>query len=194
MFLHRYNIFERNPSFLAINFVPMVFIRRERIRQSVILTIYFKAKDLELQTRFNPRTHIGCDGWVTSVCSTSPCFNPRTHRVRLCKANNWVGKIKFQSTHPYRVRPAFPNLTITYDKFQSTHPYRVRCPPTKFCSSFREFQSTHPLGCDSLWGGYKASQAAFQSTHPQGATLGRQCIWNRRVCVSIHAPIRVRLV
>ena len=59
-------------------------------------------------------------------------------------------ELKFQSTHPRRVRPFLHIWAIpTHRKFQSTHPRRVR--PSKSCSplSLRGFNPRTHAGCDS---------------------------------------------
>ena len=76
---------------------------------------------------FNPRTHMGCDRRVAACYERFDRFNPRTHmgcdsvHTKLLRC-----PIKFQSTHPYGVRPKQESSKHSKLQFQSTHPYGVR--------------------------------------------------------------------
>ena len=65
-------------------------------------------------SRFNPRTRVGCDSASLWPGSCGPCFNPRT-RVG-CDKYRESGKLddlKFQSTHPRGVRLVFIRLAYS---------------------------------------------------------------------------------
>ena len=52
-------------------------------------------------TRFNPRTHEGCDPGMRPKCSASVSFNPRTHEgCDFTDADAAFETLMFQSTHP----------------------------------------------------------------------------------------------
>ena len=99
---------------------------------------------------FNPRTHEGCDPSLagqklscrvsihaptkgaTSYGTTLPTTSIRfqsTHprRVRRTVTDQYIAAMEFQSTHPRRVRPVIALVAhLSKVKFQSTHPRRVR--------------------------------------------------------------------
>ena len=139
---------------------------------------------------FNPRTRVGCDGFVPSaVCNTS----------------------EFQSTHPRGVRPARSSSARVDGQFQSTHPRGVRHEQDFMPSREVVFQSTHPRGVRPFRAGAGASGAKrfnprtrvgcdgasvacvlivtwFQSTHPRGVRLRLLRLLPDSLVVSIHAP------
>ena len=65
------------------------------------------------QSRFNPRTHTGCDSISTTLLLTSALFqSTHPHGVRRLRTVNTIHRSKFQSTHPHGVRP----LMLSIDK------------------------------------------------------------------------------
>ena len=124
-------------------------------------------------SRFNPRTHAGCDRrrWGGSnttklfqsthprrvrLLAQSPrskrsrSFNPRTHAgcdKRL--APPFLPPRPFQSTHPRRVRRRVRPCRVHHISFQSTHPRRVRPAwrSPRACRPGRFNPRTH-AGCD----------------------------------------------
>ena len=116
---------------------------------------------------FNPRTHTGCDFLVSEIIPNTSCFNPRTHTG--CDEINQCAKrsvCKFQSTHPYRVRPEDIKRCIITLKFQSTHPYRVRRRDIIDFFLFVCFNPRTHTGCDDRKVKLVSKDELFQSTHP----------------------------
>ena len=121
-------------------------------------------------TRFNPRTHVGCDTLSVKSYSTFRCFNPRTHvgcdtKCLPIRRQN----IMFQSTHPRRVRLSSkrvgfkflsfnPRTHVGCDEhtlkflyligFQSTHPRRVRHLQFTYFTIRQSFNPRTHVGCD----------------------------------------------
>ena len=99
------------------------------------------------------------------------CFNPRTHAgcdVHL--SPNFDKPVKFQSTHPRRVRR--PTARARPDReFQSTHPRRVR--PQTQLGRVQEGVSIH-APTQGATGGTLAvfGTGLFQSTHPRRVRRG----------------------
>ena len=120
-------------------------------------------------SRFNPRTHTGCD-------------KPKT-----CE-NKIVGL--FQSTHPHGVRQADVVCFRGQEKFQSTHPHGVRQCHGGFLKVDKLFQSTHPHGVRRRVRPVYIGTPMFQSTHPHGVRREHLCAKQVHRTVSIHAPTR----
>ena len=120
--------------------------------------------------------------------------------------------IKFQSTHPYRVRHCTCRKHQSSTMFQSTHPYRVRhaygdiideinfvsihAPIQGATSSnilislFSTFQSTHPYRVRLRYSLLFLSSIMFQSTHPYRVRRYLDIFYLLPFSVSIHAPIQ----
>ncbi len=81
------------------------------------------------KTRFNPRTHVGCD--INSF-------------------NLSAVLILFQSTHPRRVRRHNSTNAFSFLVFQSTHPRRVRLTPIGAMRWSLSFNPRTHVGCDFL--------------------------------------------
>ena len=119
---------------------------------------------------------------------------------------------RFQSTHPYGVRPVAADRDAISVEFQSTHPYGVRhnsarlhqvftlCfnPRTHMgCDyvrsfafpSYLQFQSTHPYGVRHSVKTLGLAPCLFQSTHPYGVRPWDCSTSYQHPYVSIHAPI-----
>ncbi len=105
--------------------------------------------------------------------------------------DNKSPSLRFQSTHPYGVRPKKDSPTKIYRVFQSTHPYGVR-PHGRYAWEFTNmFQSTHPYGVRQLTTLKLLPQLQFQSTHPYGV---RRCVKrDAPVSYKVH-PYGVRLL
>ena len=131
-----------------------------RVRPLTTLTVL-------LTPYFNPRTREGCDDFDGNVrvrkhisihapakgatgrslgSAQSSCdFNPRTREgCDDIEVPNLPVDVKFQSTHPRRVRLILIISTAGLDLFQSTHPRRVRPSRKRPIRSVFVFQSTHP--------------------------------------------------
>ena len=117
---------------------------------------------------FNPRTHIGCDSTFLTPVQSVHSFNPRTHiGCDFQKLLLPLQQIKFQSTHPHRVRHRRQQRKSREWKFQSTHPHRVRLSLLLLCLLvFFLFQSTHPHRVRPTRAYLSMMLAWFQSTHP----------------------------
>ena len=123
------------------------------------------------QQRFNPRTHVGCDRCRCCSRDAVGGFNPRTHVgcdplmfIHACSA------IRFQSTHPRRVRPNKRGLISFTSEFQSTHPRRVRREEIYRCPKTSCFNPRTHVGCDPVLGNV-SDKLVFQSTHPRRVRL-----------------------
>ena len=105
---------------------------------------------LTRHSRFNPRTHTGCD-YIDR-------FFPQL--------------VEFQSTHPHGVRPVFIHLMAFPLLFQSTHPHGVRHNWFFTLMDRIQFQSTHPHGVRPL-SGHRSAAASSVSIHAptRGATF-----------------------
>ena len=99
---------------------------------------------------FNPRTHVGCD---------------------FIFGHEMTHQIKFQSTHPRRVRLEQDCSREQARRFQSTHPRRVRQPYPSFITFSIWFQSTHPRRARQPYPSFITFSIWFQSTHPRRVRL-----------------------
>ena len=99
-------------------------------------------------------------------------------------------KIKFQSTHPYRVWLVVVFAPCSAQWFQSTHPYRVWLNARMFTRTMPMFQSTHPYRVWQRKGGHLVRFWAFQSTHPYRVWRNAADIHISSAEVSIHTPIQ----
>ena len=85
-------------------------------------------KKLALYKCFNPRTHTGCDWFISLIINNLNCFNPRTHTgcdVRLKRGVNYLNQVSIHAP----TRGATFVRSGQRDKtkgFQSTHPHGVR--------------------------------------------------------------------
>ena len=144
----------------------------------------------ETDQRFNPRTHTGAT-LMSLVVSMSPLF---------------------QSTHPYGCDD-YGLTNIMADGFQSTHPYGCDHSDSScllWTPGFNPRTHTGATGVNVHCGCYAGfnprthtgattlekmlpENMLFQSTHPYGCDVIGQLLWPAKD-VSIHAPIRVRLL
>ena len=116
---------------------------------------------------FNSRTHAGCDlqlfflvGYVLRFQFTHPC------RVRHCFLQYIKGCITFQFTHPCRVRQICLICLSCISVFQFTHPCRVRHYNITLCGLRQLFQFTHPCRVRHVQDGLNAVKSGFNSrTH-----------------------------
>ena len=123
----------------------------------------------------------------------------------------FLSRFKFQSTHPYWVRPRLYNSCELRNEFQSTHPYWVR--PTFFCSALLMlhvsihapvlgatvvklmscaqlvFQSTHPYWVRPLCHIVYWTQTGFQSTHPYWVRRHNQISYHMTNCFNPRTRI-----
>ena len=115
---------------------------------------------------FNPRTHVGCDGFRT---------------------------IRYEALHVSIHAPTWgatpsPNFPFPSLLFQSTHPRGVRRPKNRFGRNPPKFQSTHPRGVRHAAAHVPVDLGQVSIHAPTwGATFRPSC----RACkrrVSIHAP------
>ena len=160
---------------------------------------------------FNPRTHKGCDityyqgSWHCEVSIHAPTKGATVFREVARGGSNvsihaptkgatllqvcLQSSLRFQSTHPQRVRLCAVPEKGYADMFQSTHPQRVR----RFCwfgvLLLFEFQSTHPQRVRRVAIRDINQVGRFQSTHPQRVRLDITFCYCFRF-VSIHAPTK----
>ena len=142
-------------------------------------------------SRFNPRTHTGCDLCGHIRHGLRLCFNPRTHTG--CDLNFMVmvrALPLFQSTHPHGVRPTICGKCKDTSGFQSTHPHGVRLGGRETGVSQIGFNPRTHTGCDEA--DYQSTKIdrMFQSTHPHGVRLNQLNPKEFQDLVSIHAPTR----
>ena len=123
----------------------------------------------ELSKRsFNPRTHTGCDIGLPNLSTHQHSFNPRTH----------TGCDYLLCTLPCNVL-----------RFQSTHPYRVRLKSNKNIIGMLCFNPRTHTGCDaSAADNLRTIQVSIHAPI-QGAT-SRWAVVSQCCEVSIHAPIQ----
>ena len=120
------------------------------------------------ETRFNPRTRVGCDLFADECRQQRASFNPRT-RVG-CDTHSRSGATKVKGFNP-RTRVGCDADNILRERIRGL------------------FQSTHPRGVRRDDNAFKTSSLLFQSTHPRGVRLGAMRTNRyRRFFVSIHAP------
>ena len=78
---------------------------------------------------FNPRTHAGCDSWLSLSGRCKRSFNPRTHAGCDSFKHNFTAKVGVSIHAPTQGATIgvlkFLSILAT---FQSTHPRRVRLP------------------------------------------------------------------
>ena len=98
--------------------------------------------------------------------------------------------LKFQSTHPWRVRRANHLERSERKLFQSTHPWRVRPPITLRGASANYFNPRTREGCDTLQGRDSSQVWLFQSTHPWRVRLYDNWSREETIIISIHAPVK----
>ena len=117
---------------------------------------------------FNPRTREGCDqsGKILLVAIRISIHAPAKGATDLY--SNILRPMKFQSTHPRRVRQQPFTFTPSNNEFQSTHPRRVRHRTYYRLLRIARFQSTHP-----------------RRVRRQGSDKGRE-----DTRISIHAPAK----
>ena len=137
---------------------------------------------------FNPRTHVGCDNKWRKAHKLFCSFNPRTHvgcdAVNLGQVHNIM---KFQSTHPRRVRQNQIIQNSRDSVFQSTHPRRVRLGKCAMRKILTLFQSTHPRRVRQA---AVFSFAIIDSFNPRTHVGCDSNEWLQIsfIAVSIHAP------
>ena len=142
-------------------------------------------------SRFNPRTHEGCDSGRTVLFSISVVSIHAPTRGATELSWKQLIALMFQSTHPRGVRQKHRDWLLPDPEFQSTHPRGVRldicCDQVKFDNGFNPrthegcdwvpliitwlintFQSTHPRGVRPPFVRYGIEHNEFQSTHPRG--------------------------
>ncbi len=144
-----------------------------------------------MATRFNPRTHTGCDNNTLPVSVSA--FGVSIHAPTRGATVAFVTLTllsPFQSTHPHGVRPEgikaqndLVNVSIHAPTRGATRPSEIAKKltdvsihaPTRgatsrldLMTSARLFQSTHPHGVRLKQGQLTEEQAKFQSTHPHG--------------------------
>ena len=147
-------------------------------------------------TCFNPRTHIGCDVlWLSPSQQNLKFQSTHPHRVRLDSIFAVSANEKFQSTHPHRVRHATTERETIPLMFQSTHPHRVRlakpCPDRHIDCCFNP--RTH-IGCDLDVLIMFAALGKFQSTHPHRVRHAPLVVNTPSVKFQSTHPHRVRRV
>ena len=123
---------------------------------------------------FNPHTREGCDG-KRGMHKDLFHFNPHTREgCDYGYPETLFVLIKFQSTHPRRVRLVDLNGCKAFSLFQSTHPRRVRLVEFWFFGLKTLFQSTHPRRVRLLFCCFQRRlSSVFQSTHPRRVRPGR---------------------
>ena len=188
------------------SFAPMVFQsthpRRVRLLRSLrpVLVRRFQSThprrvrltpygSMQKISCFNPRTHVGCDlnTVVNNLALLS--FNPRTHVG--CDVKNLLLLIfilKFQSTHPRRVRQirSFKSIRLLCFNPRTHVGCDRRCCARALTS--RTFQSTHPRRVRHPRTHRTIADEKFQSTHPRRVRLGNGIKGIAKTEVSIHAP------
>ena len=123
---------------------------------------------LRMILRFNPRTRVGCDSFLTPS---------RAYENR------------FQSTHPRGVRRAEPLRDVRRRKVSIHAPAWGATPlPLKTGGGRRGFNPRTRVGCDAWRGGLARLLGVFQSTHPRGVRHAPAVSVDVLVLVSIHAP------
>ena len=116
---------------------------------------------------FNPRTLKGCDASILVQALSSLYFNPRT--LKGCD-------------------PALANSKNIPIRFQSTHPQRVRLGVVVTTIPIFDFNPRTLKGCDVSSVGDNPFKGKFQSTHPQRV---RRLVYRIKLLaseISIHAP------
>ena len=81
--------------------------------------------------------------------------------------------VRFQSTHPRRVRQGRIGQSPVRHPFQSTHPRRVRRLAYELGKERMRFQSTHPRRVRRKTRVERYNSILFQSTHPRRVRLRR---------------------
>ncbi len=125
--------------------------------------------DATRRMSFNPRTREGCDG--NNEAGELPCcgFNPRTREG--CDQDgryHGISLLRFQSTHPRRVRPYLAGVGYSC-RGVSIHA------PAKGATNFPRPPQ---------------NRRGFQSTHPRRVRPGVSLSLPHRWRVSIHAPAK----
>ena len=164
------------------------------------------------ETRFNPRTRVGCDAFRQVGTKSLTGFNPRT-RVGCDSAifYSLMGFNTFQSTHPRGVRqqlitgqiliilvsihaPAWgatsPVLEKASSLIVSIHAPAWGATP-RLRRSFGPSRCFNPrtrVGCDACDVSGSDAPTTFQSTHPRGVRLQNNRPLDVVGHVSIHAP------
>ena len=161
---------------------------------------------------FNPRTHVGCDMVIPLVRAAETGFNPRTHVGCDPSPFAFISRyMRFQSTHPCRVRQDFERYFLFYAGFNPrTHvgcdcmSQRNQYLPVRFnprthvgCDPVRRrgtsgagcFNPRTHVGCDQRCLSMQSLRIMFQSTHP--CRVRHQFSFHRERLqhVSIHAPM-----
>ena len=160
---------------------------------------------------FNPRTRMGCDGFVYANANNASSFqSTHPHGVRRLRRSLWPYNLRFQSTHPHGVRPRAtltkkrkagfnPRTRMGCDTAEAEIPLPSACfnPRTRMgCDD--TFLPLHPyqdsfnprtrMGCDVPSYLTSTTFLVFQSTHPHGV---RRYLFRAGLVytgVSIHAP------
>ena len=82
---------------------------------------------LTRHSRFNPRTHTGCDIGSIGLFTLTSSFNPRTHTGCDKDQQERLGQLQQVSIHaPTRGATQYGVLPSDAIMFQSTHPHGVR--------------------------------------------------------------------
>ena len=154
----------------------------------------------------------GCDVHRPMSLRALRCFNPRTHTGATLMSLVVSMSPLFQSTHPYGCDD-YGLTNIMADGFQSTHPYGCDHSDSScllWTPGFNPRTHTGATGVNVHCGCYAGfnprthtgattlekmlpENMLFQSTHPYGCDVIGQLLWPAKD-VSIHAPIRVRLL
>ena len=100
------------------------------------------------RSRFNPRTHAGCDLTAACVCVLLGFQSTHPRRVRRIAGRKSWQLTTFQSTHPRRVRRASTVMVASPVMFQSTHPRRVRLSHIHNIRCWYSFNPRTHAGCD----------------------------------------------
>ena len=128
---------------------------------------YNESRQITVDSRFNPRTRVGCDGVIARKLQ-------RQREVSI-HAPEWGATAGIASA-------------VGSGMFQSTHPSGVRHFSCFFINNLMSFNPRTRVGCDLPQATTNARQHQFQSTHPSGVRLNEKNEIQSLVSVSIHAP------
>ena len=108
----------------------------------------------EVDPRFNPRTHEGCDKLSSHITVTA---------------------VSFQSTHPWRVRLILHHASPRHREFQSTHPWRVRPVSYKPFANCRNVSIHAPMkGATIHWRNSAWKWISFNPRTHEGCDIARK--------------------
>ena len=97
---------------------------------------------------FNPRTHMGCDGFRNSVPDGGFVSIHAPTWGATKGDSNVLAVFSFQSTHPHGVRLHQASLLYSASTFQSTHPHGVRHHVALILYLSTSFNPRTHMGCD----------------------------------------------